>query len=310
MRWLAGAMIFTLTGASCAGDEKAADAAAAVTTTEFSGETALGYVKAQLDFGSRVPGSQAHSRAGEWLVAQFRERADTVIEQRWTHRTIDGKSLPMRNVLARFKPDATRRLLFLAHWDSRPVSDAAEDPAQRSIPVPGANDGASGVAVLLALADALKATPPEVGIDLLLVDGEDYGNFTTNTDVLIGSTHFAANPPSPDYAIEYGVLLDMIGDADLRIPYEEHSINAAPNVVQKVWAKAQAMGYGGIFVPQNMGPVTDDHIPLLRKGWKVINVIDIDYCCHHKPTDTIDKVSARSLKIVGDVMLSLIRDAR
>jgi glutaminyl-peptide cyclotransferase len=279
-----------------------------VRTTPFEADSALSYVRTQLAFGPRVPGSSGHRRTGDWIVMRLRERADTVIEQRWTHRAKDGKLLPLRNILARFRPEATERVLLLAHWDTRPVSDAADDPAQRTIPVPGANDGGSGVAVLLAIADQLRRQPARVGVDLLFVDGEDYGDFPTDTDVLLGSRYFADHLPSADYRPLFGVLLDMVGDADLRLPYEGHSLELAPEVVQRVWGTARTMGHESIFVPQSQGPVTDDHLPLLRKGLRVVNVIDLQYCCHHKPTDTIDKVSARSLKIVGDVILQVIRD--
>src|SRR6476469_3410451 len=114
--------------------------------TPFDGEIARGYVKTQLDFGARVPGTEAARKAGDWIVAQLRQRADTVIEQRWNHVTAKGDTLPLRNIFARFRPQATTRILYITHWDSRPVSDQAEDPAKRSLPVPGANDGASGVA--------------------------------------------------------------------------------------------------------------------------------------------------------------------
>ena len=284
--------------------------------TAFDGGTALGYVQAQLAFGARVPGTEAHRKGGDWIVARMRERADTVIEQAWTHRTRDGKRLPLRNVLARFRPDAAERVLYVTHWDSRPVSDEANDPAQRALPVPGANDGASGVALFVALGDALRAAPPSVGVDLLFVDGEDWGDFPPESagwpaldtaDVLLGSKYFADHLPAPGYAPLYGVLWDMIGDRDLQIFHEENSLEAAPEVVARVWNTAQSLGYSRWFIPQARYRVTDDHIPLLRKGLRVIDVIDLDYPDHHKPTDTIDKVSARSLQIVGDVALTLVK---
>ena len=146
----------------------------------------------------------------------MRQRADTVIEQRWNHVTAKGDTLPLRNIFARFRPQATTRILYVTHWDSRPVSDQAEDPAKRALPVPGANDGASGVGLFIALGDVLKKTPPTVGVDLLFVDGEDYGTFgPPDVDVLLGSTYFAANLPA-GYQPIFGVLFDMIGDADLR----------------------------------------------------------------------------------------------
>lgn len=288
------------------------DPRGATPKTAFSGAVAYGLVRTQLDFGARVPGTEAHRRAGDWIVAQMRPLADTVIVQSWSHVTARGDTLALRNVLARFRPDLAERVLYLTHWDSRPTSDEAADPRKRQFPVPGANDGASGVALLIALGQALRAAPPGVGVDLLFVDGEDYGDFGANQDVLIGSTYFAEHLPSPGYAPLYGVLWDMIGDRDLRIPQELNSVRAAPEVVQRVWGVAESLGYDDVFVPETGQAVTDDHVPLIRKGLRVIDVIDLDYASgagvsyHHTPEDTLDKVSAASLQIVGDVALQLL----
>jgi glutaminyl-peptide cyclotransferase len=287
--------------------------------TGFDGEAAYRYAGTQVSFGPRIPGSPGWQKAGDWIVAQMRERADTVIEQKWNHVTAKGDTLPLRNIFARFRPQATARILYVTHWDSRPVSDQAEDPAKRSLPVPGANDGASGVALFIALGDVLKKTPPTVGVDLLFVDGEDYGTFgPPDVDVLIGSTYFAANLPA-GYQPLFGVLFDMIGDADLLIPQESNSVDRAPEVVSRVWDTAAKLGYQKYFPPRTGYAVTDDHIPLLDKGLRVIDVIDLDYLgppgsgkpnYHHTPDDTLDKVSAQSLKIVGDVAVALITGAQ
>ncbi|MFN2397598.1 MAG: M28 family peptidase [Gemmatimonadaceae bacterium] len=275
--------------------------------TQFSGEVALTYVKTQLDFGPRIPGSIGHRRTGEWIVEQMRLRADTVIVQQWTHVTQSGDSLPMRNILARFKPQERERVLYITHWDTRPVSDESLDPSQRRLPVPGANDGASGVALFIALGDVLKKTAPSVGLDLLFVDGEDYGNFSTRTDVLIGSRYFAANLPSPDYRPLFGVVWDMIGDDSLQILQEGHSMQRAPEVVARVWQVAADLGYSRYFLARGGQTVLDDHVPLLDAGLRVIDVIDYDYPHHHTPRDTFDKVSARSLQVIGDVALTLVK---
>jgi Zn-dependent M28 family amino/carboxypeptidase len=277
--------------------------------TDFSGERAMEYIRAQLQFGPRIPGSLGHQRTGDWIVDQMRQRADTVIVQQWTHVTQAGDTLPLRNILARYNPAASERILYLAHWDTRPVSDQAAQPARRQLPVPGANDGASGVALLMALGDVLDQAPPEIGVDLLFVDGEDYGEFdrAKRHDVLIGSTYFAQNLPSPGYQPLYGVLWDMIGDADLQIYQEGYSVERAPEVVSLVWETARRLGYSRYFIPQVGQAVTDDHLPLLDAGLRVINVIDIAYPAHHTPEDLIDKVSARSLQVVGDVAVALIR---
>ncbi|MGH7718592.1 MAG: M28 family peptidase [Gemmatimonadaceae bacterium] len=275
--------------------------------TEFSGETALEYVRTQLLFGPRVPGTIGHQRAGDWIVQQMRERADTVIVQSFTHVTASGDTLPLRNILARYNPGATERILYVTHWDTRPVSDAAAEPARQQLPVPGANDGASGTALLIALGDVLRAQPPTVGVDLLFVDGEDYGDFAKRQDVLLGSTYFAEHLPSPDYQPIFGVLWDMIGDANLQVVQEGYSVDRAPEVVNLVWETAREMGYSRYFVPRVGQPITDDHLPLLNAGLRVIDVIDYEYPPHHTPDDTLDKVSAASLQIVGDVAVQLLR---
>lgn len=274
----------------------------------FDGDSALRYAKAQVDFGPRIPGTPSAQKAGDWIVNEMKRRADTVIVQSWTHTTVDGKQLPMRNILARFNPGATDRILYVTHWDTRPVSDAAENPAERELPVPGANDGASGVGLFVALGDVLRKSPPPGGVDLLFVDGEDYGEFDENlADVLIGSAYFAKHPPDPGYKPIFGVLWDMIGDSDLQIKKEGYSLQRAPEVVDRVWSKAAELGYDGVFVPAEQGPITDDHVPLLEAGFRVIDVIDIDYPYHHRPSDTLDKISASSLSIVGKVAEALLR---
>ena len=296
--------------------------------TSFNGEATMSYVKTQLDFGPRVPGSPAARRAGDWIIAQMKQRADTVIVQSWTHVTVRGDTLPLRNILARINPSAAQRVLFLTHWDTRPTADADMTLGNKGLPIPGANDGASGVALLMGIADALKKTKPLYGVDLLFVDGEDYGSFdgynpdsalTKSYDVLIGSTYFANHLPSPNYQPMFGVLFDMIGDKYLQIDQEANSIGAAPEVVSRVWSVADELGYGKYFINVNKGGVTDDHVPLIKRGLRVIDVIDDDYCSddsvgcepgpknlHHTMGDTFDKVSSRSLQAVGDVAVALV----
>lgn len=283
-----------------------------VVTTEFDGDAALGYAAAQVAFGPRVPGSDAHRKAGDWIVAQMIQRGAVVTEQKWTHTTKAGRTLPLRNIVARFNPQAAERVLYLTHWDTRPTADMETDPADQLKPIDGANDGASGVGLFVALADALQKKPSSLGVDLLFVDGEDYGVFgPPRVDVLLGSTYFASHLPEPGYRPVFGVLFDMIGDADLRIALEDHSAQRAPDVVERVWSKAEAMGRGDVFVRRSAGPITDDHVPLLDAGLKVIDVIDLVYgpgnSYHHTLQDTMDKISAASLKIVGDVALALLR---
>jgi len=290
--------VLLLTAAGCA-------AGAVAGKGEFDGDAALAYVAEQMAFGPRVPNTPAHQKAGDWLMAQLQARADSVEVQAFTHVSVDGDTLRLRNFIGRFRPEAGERILLLAHWDSRPHANQSRNLAQQQRPVPGANDGASGVAVLLGVADALKRRPPAFGVDLLFVDGEDYGDFGVNKDVLLGSRHYAATA-GPDRPL-FAVLFDMVGDEDLEIPQEGYSVERAPEVVERVWSKARDLGHGRVFRASVSGAVTDDHIPLLDAGFRAIDVVDFDYPHWHTTEDTLDKVSARSLEIVGEVAIALVR---
>ncbi len=275
-------------------------------TFQFDGEAALAYAQAQMDFGGRIPNTEGHRLTGDWILEQLRSRADSVEVQSFSHVTVDGDTLRLRNFIGRFRPDATERILFLAHWDTRPRAEKESNMARRRLPTPGANDGASGVAVLLGVADELEREPPAFGVDLLFVDGEDYGNFSSDTDVFIGSSYFAEHLPE-GYAPLFAVLFDMVGDADLRIPREGYSVNGAPEVVDRVWRKAKSLGFGHVFRSEIGTWVRDDHIALQEAGIRAINVIDFTYPYHHTTDDTMDKLSARSLAIVGSVAVALVR---
>lgn len=279
---------------------------AARSSTGFSGEAALRHATTLMAFGPRVPGTEGWRRSGDWIVERMRETADTVFVQEWSHTLATRAVIPQRNVIARFRPDAVERVLYVTHWDTRPRSDLAATAADRALPVPGANDNAAGVGLLVALAELLDSVPPAVGVDLLFVDGEDWGSFDSMTDVLIGSSYFARNIPWPGYKPMFGVVWDMIGDRDLQIYQEINSVRQAPEVVQRVWSVAADLGLSHVFIPEQKTPITDDHLPLLRAGLRVIDVIDIDYPYHHRPTDTIDKISAESLQKVGDVAAALV----
>ena len=295
--------------------------------TAFDGKAALGYVAEHLKFGPRPPGTPAHEQAGDWIIAEMKKRADTVVVQSWTQTTVHGQRLPLRNILARFRPAAPQRVLYLTHWDTRPTADDDPNFGNRARPILGANDGASGVGLFLALGDVFKKTPPSVGVDLLFVDGEDWGAFDPDSagnypDALFGSQYFANHLPSPDYKPLFGVLFDMIADADLQFYQEANSVQNAPEVVAKVWQTAADLGYASYFLSQVGEAITDDHIPLQKKGLRVIDMIDLQYGplppvhdafttpspnYHHTMQDTFDKLSAKSLQIVGDVAVMLVK---
>ena len=277
----------------------------------FDGALADSLVGRQVAFGPRVPGTEAHAAALDWMTAYLRERVDSVAQVPFTHVTERGDTLRLTNLWASFGPAASSRILLTAHWDSRPVAEQASDPFARADPVPGANDGASGVAVLLALADELARTPPAMGVDILLTDGEDWGHDpetykTEIDDMLLGARHFA-DTEGQSYRPLFGILLDMVGERDARFPWEQNSLALAPEVVRRVWAVAEDLGHGDIFV-QEMGPaVTDDHVVLNEAGIRTIDIIDFDYPYWHTPEDTPDKVDAATLSAVGDVLLAVIR---
>lgn len=285
---------------------KAGGGSAASNQVEFSGTTAYKYVQQQLAFGPRVPNTPGHVKTGDWLLGELRTRADTVVVQSFQVQTSKGQTLKLRNFFARFRAQATDRILFVAHWDTRPFADKSANLGQQRLPVPGANDGASGVAVLLGVADVLKAKPATVGVDLLFVDGEDYGDFADSTETLLGARYFARHLP-PGYTTLFAVLFDMVGDRDLQIFQEGYSVQNAPEVVQRVWQTADRLGYGSVFVKRVNQTLTDDHVPLQAAGIRAIDVIDFDFPYHHTTEDTIDKVSAESLQIVGNVAVALIR---
>jgi Zn-dependent M28 family amino/carboxypeptidase len=278
-------------------------------TTPFDGEAALRYVQEQVAFGPRVPNTEGHQRTGDWIEAHLRRAADSVEVQAWSHVTQQGDTLRLRNFIGRFRPDQTARVLLLAHWDTRPRADYESNLGAQRQPIPGANDGGSGVAVLLGVADVLAATPPSMGVDLLFVDGEDWGVDFSGPDALIGSRYYATHLERSRHPL-FAVLFDMVGDADLTIYPEANSMAGAPEVVTRVWDTARELGYGRVFRTDSRVTLTDDHVPLLEAGVRAIDVIDFSYGPDngywHTLQDTPDKLSARSLKTVGDVAVRLV----
>jgi hypothetical protein len=274
----------------------------------FDGEAAMQLVHAQVGFGPRVPGTEGHARQLEWMVARLDSLGAEVAIDTFSHVTSEGDSLRLFNVIARFRPEATRRVLLLAHWDTRPRADQAADPARQDMPVPGANDGASGTAVLLELAALFAATPPPMGVDLLFTDGEDYGPGID--DMLLGARRYASRLEELQTRPIYGVLLDMVGDADPSFLADDLSVQAANPIVQKMWRAAERLGYRDYF-PNRVGDrVYDDHVPLIEAGLPTANLIDFTYGPDnrywHTPEDTPDRLSAATLEMVGEVVTELI----
>ncbi|HEX2168148.1 MAG TPA: M28 family peptidase [Longimicrobiales bacterium] len=267
----------------------------------FSGANAHALLRRQVEFGPRVAGKVGHANQLAWMVRHLRDRADTVVLQPFDHTDADGRELRMSNVFARFNTSARDRILLIAHWDTRPTADM--DDERPKDPIAGANDGASGTAVLLELASVLSSHSPPIGVDILLVDGEDYG--PGESHMYLGAKHFAANQP-PNFSPLYGILVDMVGDRDPRYPIEGNSFEMAPEVVDRVWSVAEQIGLGSMFTRVNGGRITDDHIPLNKAGIRTIDIIDFDYEHWHTHGDVVENTSPVGLEAVGRVLTALI----
>jgi hypothetical protein len=303
-----GLWIFVLMLAGCQGSADQEVVTGATSAPPFSADSAWSYLQKQVSFGPRVPGTKGHSDQLAWMTEFLRARADTVILQPFTHtHTQSGKTLQLTNVFARFRPEANVRVLLIAHWDTRPTADYDDDPVKQKQPIHGANDGASGAAVLLELANVLKRHSPPIGVDLLFVDGEDYG--PDSDDMYLGATHFAVNQPA-GYKPMYGILLDMIADQNPVYPEEGNSKDMAPEVVERVWRTAEQIGLGQYFPRRSGGYITDDHIPLNRAGIRTVDIIDLDYgpgnAYWHTSDDVVANTAPKGLEVVGTVLAELI----
>ena len=277
----------------------------------FDGLRAFRLVEKQVAFGPRVPGSPGHEAQLGWMLARLDSLAPDVVSDTFEHVSSAGDSLVLVNVVARFRPELDRRIVLLTHWDTRPTSDEAADPARRGDPIPGANDGGSGTAVLLELAALMADAPPPLGIDLLFVDGEDFG--PTGEDMYLGAKRYARQLAAGELAGArplYGLLLDMVGDADPSFPVEAHSAEHASVVVRKVWRAAARLGHSAYFPEAVAGRLFDDHVPLIEAGLPTANMIDFTYGPDnrfwHTPEDRPANVSAATLGMVGQVVTELV----
>jgi len=268
----------------------------------FDGDRAFRYLEKQCEFGPRVPGTIPHMEMEEWLRVKLEMYAEEVVIDTFSVDLTDSTSLELRNYMAGFNLRSERRILLCAHYDTRPIADKDPDPLKRDQPIMGANDGASGVAVLLELAHLFSEQTPDIGIDLVFFDGEDYGE--SYDQMLFGSKRFASK--NIDYSPLFGILLDMVGEKDLRVYQELFSLEGSPEIVKRVWNLAKKIGLEEVFIPVPRHAVIDDHIPLLQSGIRCINIIDFDYPYWHTMEDTPDKCSGKSLKSVGDVLIQLI----
>ncbi len=275
----------------------------------FNAERAFAYLLKQTSFGPRNPNSSGHEACKNYFIATLRASADDVRLQEFTETGYNREKLRLTNIIASFRPQERDRILLCAHWDTRPRAERDEDPKKRDLPILGANDAASGVAVLLELASLLHATPPEIGVDIVLLDGEDYGKEADHNLYLLGSRHFARTKPA-DYLPRFGILLDMVGDAQLEIPREMNSFRYAPDIVSMVWRTARELGVTQ-FVDENGDEILDDHVPLNEAGIKTIDIIDFNFPDQthrywHTHEDTPEHCSAESLGAVGTVLTHVV----
>lgn len=283
--------------------------------SEFSGDSAFHHVANQVKFGPRVPGSEAHKNCQEYIKSTLkRYGADSIITQTADLTAFDGTTLPMVNILGRFNSSSSDRIILVAHYDSRPWADNDPLLANRSTPILGANDGASGVGVLLELARLFSNNRPQISVDLLFVDDEDYGCSDGwelhNESWALGSQYFANNLPYSSISKpRYGIVLDMVGGIDARFHREYFSDKYVPVLVDKVWSVAEQNGLSDVFINEVGGSIIDDHLPLCQVGIPTIDIVECNNistgsfpATWHTVNDNLDNISSSTLNSVGKVV--------
>lgn len=273
----------------------------------FDGKRAFTFLERQCAFGPRYPGSEAHDSCFAYLVSTLRSYAPVVEVDTFTYDSpVLKKQVRLMNVVARFRPGVKQRVVLAAHWDTRPWADRDLVVAKRHLPILGANDGASGVAVILELARVLRQSheQPTVGVDLALFDGEDLGTDADPSGFFRGSSRYVEWKSEETPPI-FVVVVDMVGSKTMVLHWEGNSRKNASNIVDLVWEEARSLGVRN-FRSDVKHTVFDDHIPFLNAGIPAIDLIDFDYPYWHTTHDTVDKCSAESLEAVGRVLLSVI----
>jgi hypothetical protein len=290
-----------------------------VNVPDFNPDSAYLFIEKQVAFGPRVPGTKAHSECAEYLTQKLKCYTPNVIVQNGKAYAFNDKVLPIKNIIASFQPEKQNRILLCAHWDSRPFADHDPDEKNHETPIAGANDGASGVGVLLEIARQLKESKTQLGIDIIFFDVEDYGKpqgvQSRREDTwALGSQYWSKNPHVVNYRARYGILLDMVGAKDATFTKEGISMYFAPDIVKKVWDIAHELGYQKYFLNKRTAEILDDHyyVNLIRN----IPTIDI---IHHDPNtstgffehwhtvnDDMSNINKETLKVVGHTVLTVI----
>jgi Zn-dependent M28 family amino/carboxypeptidase len=287
---------------------------------DFNADSAYTYIDKQVAFGPRTPNSTAHSKCADYLISKFKTYSKNVIVQESKVKAFDGKILNFKNIIVSFFPENNNRIFISSHWDSRPFADHDPDVKNHTKPVPAANDGASGVGVIMEIARQLSKTPPPIGIDLILFDVEDYGqpensNFPEQEDTwCLGSQYWAKNPHKTGYFAKYGILLDMVGAENATFTMEGTSMKYAPDVMKKVWDIAIRAGYSDYFLFSKTGELTDDHL-YINTIAKIptIDIIHRDsstpsgfYKYWHTIKDDMNGINKNTLKAVGQTLLTVV----
>ena len=285
----------------------------------FNADSAYAYIDAQVKFGPRVPNSPAHKACGNYLASQLERFGAKVYNQYADLMAYNGAILKARNIIGAYKPDTKKRVMLCAHWDSRPYADQ-DDERYHHTPIDGANDGASGVGVLLEIARQIQLQAPAVGIDIVFFDAEDYGipdfykgPYKPDTWCL-GSQYWGRIPHISDYKARFGILLDMVGAKGAAFYYEGFSARTANNVMKKIWDTAERLGYGQYFIKQEGGEVTDDHVYVNRfRGIPCVDIIHYDIQGNtgfnptwHTTDDTIENIDKATLQAVGQTVMEVI----
>jgi Zn-dependent M28 family amino/carboxypeptidase len=291
-----------------------------VQVPEFNADSAYYFVDKQVSFGPRVSGMTSHTNCAKWLVDKMKAYSDTVIVQAFKARTYDNKTRHGKNIIASFNLEKEKRLLLMAHWDTRPYADYDEDPSKHREPIDGANDGASGVGVLLEIARQFALTPPNVGVDIVFFDLEDWGpptdlNMYSDEYWGLGSQYWSKNPHVFGYRASFGILLDMVGAANPTFRKEYFSRQYAEFILDKVWQRAYDLGYGNYFLDEDGPAINDDHV-FVNKYAKIpsIDIIHLNptgseksFFKHwHTSHDKMVHIDKESLNIVGRVVLDVV----
>lgn len=281
----------------------------------FDADSAFAFVKAQVDFGPRIPSTEAHARCAAYLLASFKKYGAEVSEQNSKVSTYDGKTHQLRNIIAKFHPEKTKRVLISAHWDSRPFSDQDSEPNNQNKAFEAANDGASGVGVILEMARLIQQKSPNIGVDFILWDIEDYGKSNdqspNETTWCLGSQHWAKNPTFGSNKPIYAINLDMVGGSNAQFTQDAVSRQYAPDIVSKVWKIADEIGYGNYFINMTSGNIIDDHFWMNQAGVKSIDIIHYSdnsgfYINWHTQLDNLNNIDRNTLKATGQTVLETI----